>query len=269
MIERLGTPLEFNDGRCREIHVGDVLVDPNGCEWQVNKYKQLENEFGEKIGYKELKRDAVRYKVVKAWNEVEKEKAEIASHIGPKEQPSEMAKEEKEPMAEITVREVEELRTAIKVMEDKYNEKVAELETCAADVENLRSDKEKLAGDVKVLAETNIGLNAVIKQKDMQVENMKKMTQTQIDNFNKLKEERDRLKASGAKGEDMAKTMNLLNTANEKLAAKVKEKEQELAELQEKFDNITIAEFGAKGMVDELRRRGYEVTCRRVVEEVL
>lgn len=267
MIERLGTPLEFNDGRCREIHVGDVLVDPNGCEWQVNKYKQLENEFGEKIGYKELKRDAVRYKVVKTWNEVLKEQAELASHVGPKE--SEPAREEKEPMAEITVREVEELRTAIKVMEDKYNEKVAELGTCADEVESLKSDKEKLAGDVKVLVETNMGLNAVIKQKDLQVENMKKMTQTQIDNFNKLKEERDRLKASGAKGEDMAKTMNLLNTANEKLAAKVKEKEQELAELQEKFDNITIAEFGAKGMVDELRSRGYEVTCRRVVEEVL
>lgn len=241
--------------------MGDILEDANGCEWTVNKYKQLENEYGEKIGFKELKRDAVKYRVVKTWNEVEKEKAELASHVGPK--------EEKEPMAEITVREVEELRAAIKVMEGKYNEKVAELETCAADVESLRSDKEKLAGDVKVLAETNMGLNAVIKQKDLQVENMKKMTQTQIDNYNKLKEECGRLKASGAKGEDMAKTMNLLNTANEKLAAKVKEKEQELAELQEKFDNITIAEFSAKGMVDELRSRGYEVTCRRVVEEVL
>lgn len=258
MIERLGTPLEFNDGRCREIHVGDILEDANGCEWQVNKYKQLENEFGEKIGYKELKRDAVRYKVVKAWNEVEKEKAEIASHVGPK-----------EPMAEISVREVEELRTAINAMEDKYNEKVAELEQCTLDLENLRSERDKLAGDVKVLAETNVGLSAVIKQKDMQVENMKKMTQTQIDNYNKLKEECGRLKASGAKGEDMAKTMNLLNTANEKLAAKVKEKEQELAELQEKFDNIATAEFSAKAMVDELRSRGYEVTCRRVVEEVL
>ena len=36
-----------------------------------------------------------------------------------------------------------------------------------------------------------------------------------------------------------------------------------------KFDEITIADFNAQSLVDELRCRGYEVTCKRIIVEEL
>lgn len=49
----------------------------------------------------------------------------------------------------------------------------------------------------------------------------------------------------------------------------IEELKKEVAKWKKAYDELTIADFDSQAMVDELRCRGYEVTCKRTIVEEL